>query len=143
MDPLSVMASVVGLSMAAGQVFCIICKVRSGVKYAPQSMDHTMSDIKAIEVSLLAIHKLLQGLGSTSRHRIAMIQVDQLLATLTEAVLTFSELEGLVNPLSMGPEASLAERIKWYWKEDEVSNILTRLGRYKSSLSLMLNIVQW
>jgi len=106
-------------------------------------MDHTLSEVKAVEISLSAIQKFLLGLSSAPRQRITMIQVDQLLATLTEAVLTFSELEALVKPLATDSESSMIERIRWRWKEDDLSRIMIRLERHKSSLSLMLNIVQW
>jgi hypothetical protein len=143
MDPLSVMASVVGLLAAAGQVTSVLSTVKSSIKDAPRSMDHAISEVKAVEISLSAIQKFLLGLSSAPRQRITMIQVDQLLATLTEAVLTFSDLEALVKPLATDSESSMIERIRWCWKEDDVSRIMIRLERHKSSLSLMLNIVQW
>jgi hypothetical protein len=37
----------------------------------------------------------------------------------------------------------MRDRMKLAWKEDTISSILTRLDRHKSSLSLMLTIVQW
>ena len=143
MDPLSVMASVVGLLAAAGQMTSVLSNVKSSIKDAPRSMDHTLSEVKAVEISLSAIQKFLLGLSSAPRQRITMIQVDQLLATNTEAVLTFSELEALVKPLATYSESSMIERIRWRWKEDDLSRIMIRLERHKSSLSLMLNIVQW
>jgi hypothetical protein len=81
MDPLSVMASVVGLLAAAGQVTSVLSKVKSIIKDAPRSMDHTISEVKAVEISLSAIQKFLLGLSSAPRQRITMIQVDQLLAS--------------------------------------------------------------
>jgi hypothetical protein len=137
------MASVVGLLATAGQVTSVLSIVKSSIKDAPRSMDHTISEVKAVEISLSAIQKFLLGLSSAPRQRITMIEVDQLLATLTEAVLTFSELEALVKPLAMDSESSMIERIRWCWKEDDVSRIMRRLERHKSSLSLTLNIVQW
>jgi hypothetical protein len=137
------MASVVGLLAAAGQVTSVLSTVKSSIKDAPRSMDHAISEVKAVEISLSAIQKFLLGLSSAPRQRITMIQVDQLLATLTEAVLTFSDLEALVKPLATDSESSMIERIRWCWKEDDVSKIMIRLERHKSSLSLMLNIVQW
>jgi hypothetical protein len=117
MDPLSVTASVVGLLGAARQIASILYKVQSGLK---------------------------DGIDSAPRRRISMIQVDQLVATLSDAVLTFSELEALVHPLatvSLNP--SLVERMKWVWKEDTIGNIMLRLDRHKASLTLMLTIVHW
>jgi len=143
MDPLSVIASVFGLLTAANKVSSMLFAIISSTKDAPQFVSHIISEVKEVEISLFAIYRLLQGISSAPRRRIALIQLDQLIATLTEAVLTFSELEALVTPIAKQSKVSTTERLKWVLKEDTVSNIVQRLQRHKSSLSLMLNIVQW
>jgi hypothetical protein len=143
MDPLGVLASVVGLLTAAGTVSSILNTIRSNINDAPRLVDKVLSEVNDVEVSLSAVHKFLLGMSSAPRRRIALIQLDQLIATLTSAVLTFSELEALVIPLAVRSEMSIMERAKWAWKEDRVSSIVQRLQHHKSSLSLMLNIVQW
>ena len=72
-----------------------------------------------------------------------MIRVEQVVATLTEAVLTFSELEALITSISEDDGMPLKTRLMFHWKQDIVASIMVRLERHKSSLSLMLNIVQW
>jgi hypothetical protein len=72
-----------------------------------------------------------------------MIRVEQMVATLTEAVLTFSELEALITSISEDDGVPLKTRLMFHWKQDIVASIMVRLERHKSSLSLMLNIVQW
>jgi hypothetical protein len=62
-----------------------------------------------------------------------LIKVDQLIATLTEAVLTFSELEALVTPLAARTKLSAIDRLKWSWKEEEASRLFDRLQRHKMS----------
>jgi hypothetical protein len=143
MDPLSIMCSVVGLIAAARKVSSVLSAIRPSLKDAPQLVSHVLSEVKEVEISLSALHKLLQGITSAPRRRISMIQLDQLIATLTEAVLTFSELEALITPLATQSKVATMERLNWVWKEDAVSNVMERLQRHKSSLSLMLNIVQW
>ena len=144
MDPLSVTASVVGLLGAARQIASILYKVQSGLKDAPRSMHQLLSQLNELKFTFDAVNYLLIGIDSAPRRRISMIQVDQLVATLSDAVLTFSELEALVHPLaadSLNP--SLVERMKWVWKEDTIGNIMLRLDRHKASLTLMLTIVHW
>jgi hypothetical protein len=144
MDPLSVTASVVGLLGAARQIASILYKVQSGLKDAPRSMHQLLSQLNELRYTFDAVNYLLIGIDSAPRRRISMIQVDQLVATLSDAVLTFSELEALVHPLatvSLNP--SLVERMKWVWKEDTIGNIMLRLDRHKASLTLMLTIVHW
>jgi hypothetical protein len=146
MDPLSVTAAVVGLLAAAGQVASVLSKIKSSVSDAPSSIEQTFLYVKELQACFAAVHKFIVGATpgtSASQRRLSMIEVDQLVATLTESVLTFSELELLVTPFGTCPQASMRNRIKWAWKEDVVSRIMLRLDRHKSCLSLMLNIVQW
>jgi hypothetical protein len=143
MDPLSVLASVAGLLMAAGSVSSTLITIGASLKDVPQSVNQVVSEVNDIRTSLSAVQKFLLGLAAAPRHRIAMIQLDQLVATLTEAVLTFSELEALVTPFMASSTMLTMQRVKWLLKDDEVTPLLHRLQRHKSSLSLMLNIVQW
>jgi hypothetical protein len=89
------------------------------------------------------MRQLLSRLGSARRGRIALIQIGQLVATLTEAVLTFSDLETKIPPFAISSNPSLAERVKLARNNDDIIQVVERLQWYKSSLSLMLNIVQW
>lgn len=143
MDPLSVTASVVGLLAAAGQVASVLSKIKSTVSDAPSSIAQTLIHVNELQVCFSAVHKFLVRMSAAPRRRLSMIGVDQLIAILTESVLTFSKLEVLITPFSTCPQASMRDRMKWTWKEDVVSLITLRLDRHKSSLSLMLNIVQW
>jgi hypothetical protein len=143
MDPLSVIASVVGLLTAAKTVTSILSTIKSSISDTPHLIDSILSEVKEVEISLSAVHRFLLDIRKAPTQRRAMIQLDHLVATLTESVLTFSELEALVKPFATGPKTSILERIKWAWKEDAVSGIVQRLERHKSSFSLMLNIAQW
>jgi hypothetical protein len=143
MDPLSILASVVGLLTAAGKVSSILTTISSNIKEAPQHVDDMLSEVNDLKISLSALHKFLLGIALAPRRRMALIQLDQLIATLTESVLTFSELEALLTPFAASSEISITKCAKWAWKEETVSRIMQRLQRHKLSLCLMLNIVQW
>jgi type II secretory pathway component PulJ len=143
MDPLSLSASIVGLLTAASSVASVLLKVKSSISDAPQSMHHALSQVTELRVVLSAIDRLVSGMVVPRNGRLGMIQVDQLVATVTEAVMTISELEAVTEPLSKGSKESILTRIKWAWNENAISSILLRLDRHKSSFSLMLNIAQW
>jgi hypothetical protein len=98
MDPLSVTASVVGLLAAAQQVAAILSKVRSGIVDTPRLIDRLLSQVNELEICLSSVNKLLARINSASTRRISLIQVDQLVATLTEAVFTFSERRSSAYP---------------------------------------------
>jgi hypothetical protein len=137
------MDSVVGLIGAAGKVGSVLLAVKKSLVDAPRLMDQMLSQVKELKISLSAVQSFLDGASSVPRERISLIRVEQLRATLTEAVLTFSELETLVTSIAKDNGLPITARLMYVWKEDAVTSIMLRLERHKSSLSLMLNIVQW
>jgi hypothetical protein len=146
MDPLSITAGVVGLLSAAGQVVSALSKIKSSMSEAPSSIEQLLLQVGELEACFAAVHKFVAGpnpLTPASHRRFSMIEVDQLVATLTESVLTFSELDTILTSFGTRPDASMRNRVKWTRNEDNISRIMLRLDRHKSSLSLMLNIVQW
>ena len=143
MDPLSVTASVVGLLAAAGKIAFVLSTIRSSLSHAPQSVDQLLSLVRELKICFSSVHNFLIGLSLAPKRRINMIQVEDLVITLTESVLTFSELEALVSPYGGVSGMTILERLKFSWDEDGISSIMQRLDRHKSSLSLMLNIIQW
>ena len=143
MDPINVMTSLVGLLGSAGKVVVILLAVKRSISEAPQLMDQMLAQVKELEISFSAVQSFLLGIRSAPKTRISMIRVEQIVATLTEAVLTFSELEALITSISEDDGMPLKTRLIFHWKQDIVASIMVRLERHKSSLSLMLNIVQW
>jgi len=142
MDPLSVTASIVGLLLAAGQVTSAIITIKSILSEAPRT-DHLLNQVTQVETCLSAIQMLLFSMNSASEQRMALIKVEHLVTTLTQAVLTFSELEALVKKIVTGPRTSVMLYLNWTRKQNKLASIMLRLESHKSSLSLMLSIAQW
>jgi len=142
MDPLSVTASIVGLILAAGQVTSGISTIKSFLSDAPR-VDHHLSQTKEIETCLAAIQNFLSSIESGPKDRMGFIKIEHLVATLTQAVLTFSELEALVKKIVAGTRSALMVRVHWTRKQNRVADIMLRLESHKSTLSSMLSIVQW
>ncbi|KAH8770514.1 hypothetical protein BGZ57DRAFT_436722 [Hyaloscypha finlandica] len=143
MDPLKVTTSIAGLLLAAGQVTSAIFTIKSILSEAPRMVDEILSQIAQIEACLSAIQKLLCKMNSESRQRMALIKVEHLVTSLTQAVLTFSKLEALVNKIITGPRTSLMLRVNWTLNQNKLASIMLQLESHKSSLSLMLSIAQW
>tara|TARA_R110002033_G_scaffold161672_1_gene198313 strand:- start:20 stop:454 length:435 start_codon:yes stop_codon:yes gene_type:complete len=141
-DPLSVLASVVGILAAATKIASALSGIKSSLADAPRSIDHALSQVNGTKIALSAIEKLLQDTGGTLTGQVGMIQVDDLVVTMTEAVLTFDELETLVAPFLGISTVAIRERMKWAWKDDQIESLLVRLDRHKSTLLLMLSIAQ-
>jgi len=145
MDPLSVTASIVGILAAAGKLSELLRSIISTAKDAPQVVAALVCEINEVQAALSSLQTLLTDLSSAPPRRAALIQLDQLIVTLTESVLTFSELETIITPLavSKGQKFPLRTRLKWTRIEDNCLKMVERLQRHKASISLMLNILQW
>ena len=66
--------------------------------------------------------------------------MEQVIVTLTECVITFSELEDV---LGTSKDMGVLDRIKWAMRESKISEIQRRLQSDKSLLTLMLTILHW
>jgi hypothetical protein len=145
MDPLSVTAGIVGILAAAGKVGELLHGTISTTKDAPRVLIALACEVKEVQAALSSLQNLLSDLTSAPTHRTALIQLDQLIVTLTEAILTFSELETTIAPFSLpqGAKLPLKSRLKWTRAESSCVKFVERLQRHKASISLMLNILQW
>jgi len=145
MDPLSVTASIVGIIAAAGKVVELVGPVVRGIKNAPGALRDVYAESTDIQAILSSLQPFLCNLSSVAPARLALIQLDQLIVTFTDAVLAFSELDLLLEPLQAGIGQALPflTRAKWVTKQGRICDIVARLQRHKATLSLMLNIIQW
>ncbi|KAH8716779.1 hypothetical protein GQ44DRAFT_560180, partial [Phaeosphaeriaceae sp. PMI808] len=144
MDPLSVTASIVGILAAAGKIGELLNGTISTAKDAPQVLTTLACEVREVQAVLPSLQILLINLSSAQPHRAAMIQLDQLIVTLTEAALTMSDLEKGIAPFIVPPGSKVPVRVRLRWTraEGNCTKIVERLQRHKASMSLMLNILQ-
>ncbi|KAK4209267.1 hypothetical protein QBC37DRAFT_391391 [Rhypophila decipiens] len=149
MDPLSIAASIAGLLSAAGAVTKALAPYVAAARETPKVAVQVHSEMQSIAVILSALQVLTRNLGSIPMQRAALVQVDHVVAVLTDGVLIFSDLEDVVKSLdSLGDlslsitRLSLRSRLQWAWKESDITSLLARLQGFKLSASLILNILQ-
>lgn len=156
-DPLSVAASIVGIIAVAGKCIKMANEFCSTVKDAPKTITELCEEMQQMQAIVITLQELLNGTRQGKRKKLsqsrsAMISLYNIEATLSGCVLTCDRLNkhlstalGIVNPRH--PEertGTLLDRLKWAWsKEKEAAEILAQLQRHKSSLTLILTIVQW
>jgi hypothetical protein len=104
-----------------------------------------MAAVEQMNIALLSVQELIINRSSVSYERKALIQLDDLIITLTESVITLSELESHISPFAVDSETSLIgwNRLKWSWQERKVSHYVQRIESHKMSITMMLNILQW
>ncbi|KAJ3456356.1 hypothetical protein MRS44_016379 [Fusarium solani] len=136
-DPLSIAASVVGLVAAAGKVYGVLSNFVSTAADAPSSAASVLGTVEQMKLTLSSVQSLIDSIESLDPSRKALIQLDHLSIVITHSVLTISELESIVCP-----KDGLMHRLRWAWSEKRVMGLLPRLESQKSSLSLMVAVLQ-
>jgi hypothetical protein len=138
MDPLSIIASITGILTAAANVSSILGQVKD----APESISDVLTEVNHIKIVITALQTFLDRTRRFAPQRAALIQLDDVVVILTQTVLVFSELQTLVQPLS-ARKLSRWQRLNWTWQQPEAWRLVNQLQRNKTSLSLMLQIIQW
>ncbi|KAK0634190.1 hypothetical protein B0T14DRAFT_87230 [Immersiella caudata] len=148
MDPLSTAASIAGLLSAAVSIGKVLTPYVSAARDTPQVAHHVNAETQSVSIILSALQSLAQNMASVPIQRAALVDVDQVIAVLTSGVFVFSDLEASIGTMthpdssSLGRLASLRSRFQWARKETELTALLSRLQSFKSSISLILGILQ-
>lgn len=143
MDPLTISVSVVGLLGAAGKIASVLTKVIGATKDAPVFAHSILQEVSDISATLGQLQAFLSGTRAGSRSRMAMLMMEQITVTLTNCVMTFSELEELLAPLEKEPPETIRNRIIWASKQTTLAETLQRLQSSKLSMTLMLTTLTW
>ncbi|KAK1834666.1 hypothetical protein QBC39DRAFT_7482 [Podospora conica] len=138
-DPLSIAASVAGLAAVAGKVVKILYNFVSDIDDAPHSARSTLDTVNETRLALEAIRHLVETIESVSAWRKTLISLEHVGLTLSNCIMTLSELEALVV---IDDDASFFQRIHWVRVEGKVQRLLPRLESQKTSLSLMVTVLQ-
>ena len=140
-EPLSVAAGVVGLLAAAAQVSLILTDIVSKTRHAPRECQRTRTDVENIRNVLVQLQLYTTGAKQAPRSNRALIMVDQVAATLASCILTFDELKMFVEGLQRESSIGILDRLRWVTKKSDFEDYQSRLEIHKSSLTLMLSIL--
>ena len=99
----------------------------------PRWANTALSDINAMEHVVACLSRFISGDSAIPEPRAAILQVDWILATVTDAVLIFTELEPLLVP----------GKLAWAYREEKIVKLLRRVQWHESTFSLIFNIFQW
>jgi len=140
-DPLPIIASVSGLIAISAKIASNAKQLYDSGKDAPNSIRRISEEMEQLHLIFGQVQMLLEGQKRPSRSRLTMLPLHHLMTILSSCVLAHS---GLDKKLSEVASASLGARARWaLWKEAEAGEILLELERHKSSLHMMLTIIQW
>lgn len=139
-DPLSIATGVGGLVTAAAQITVVLTKFTKSAISAPHQAKVILTEVKDIDGILSHLKLFLQGLQSSERSRTSLLKVEQVVTVVSDCVLTFLELEMLLDGMKT-EDLDILDRLKWARKESTIMSLIQRLHDHKASLSLVLNIL--
>ncbi|EXL45948.1 hypothetical protein FOCG_11942 [Fusarium oxysporum f. sp. radicis-lycopersici 26381] len=142
MDPLSVSASVVGLLGAGAKITSCLWTFATNARDAPQLARHLVFEVADITAALGSLQAYVRGQAQAPGERGALILLEHVLTTLTGCVTTFSDLQRLMDQLNLSPGMGTIDKMKWARQESYICAIVQRLQNHKSSLTLMLTVLQ-
>jgi len=140
-EALAIAASVAGLLTIASQIYTTVRGLASSIANAPQSAIATLKTIGDMKLALALLKDLIDEIADLPPERKAMIRLDHITITFSHCMATLSELESLV--LDCHSFGNYVDRVIWARREDKVMALLPRLESQKSSLSLMVSLLQW
>ncbi|CVL11192.1 hypothetical protein FPRO06_10026 [Fusarium proliferatum] len=144
-DPLSVAASIAGLISITVEAVKFLSPYVSAAKETPQVAAHVYSEVQSTQIILMGLQSLTKDLKSVNAQHAALIGVNQVVAVLTDGVLLYSELHKELQSLwakDVVEKVPLRGRLQWVWKESTFVTLLNRLQNFKSSMTLVLMILQ-
>ncbi len=139
-DPLSIATGVVGLITATAHVSIILTKFTKSTIAAPKHAQAVLTEVSDIDGILSHLQSFLLGLDSPNISRTSLLKVDRVVTIVSGCVLTFSELEKMLDELKTG-NLDVLDRLKWARKESAIVDLIHKLQNHKASLSLVLNIL--
>ena len=148
-DPLSILTSVAGLVVTSAKIAGIAKQLYNSGKDAPATINRISEEMSQLHLIFAQVQMLLEGHAQKrpSRSRLRMLPLHHLMTILSGCVLAYSSLDKKLSEISgatTGSGLSLGTRVQWaLWKEAEAGLILVELERHKSSLHMMLTVIQW
>lgn len=155
-DPLSLAASIAGLVTISAQIALLAKNLVDTVANAPASVAKIREEMDGMHFVCTEVQLFISKADGRHHAGLTMVTIHNLLTTVTGCVMVCSSIDkalskvsGLDSPDTGTRRTSrtflpVAKRIKWaLYKEEEAQSMIQELQRYKSSLSLMLTIVQW
>lgn len=143
MDPLSIAASIVGITTAAIQASRLLKAFVDGPGEASTSARSILKEVSGIYACLQQLQSFLLGKEMAARSRRSLVMIEQIVVVFTNCVSVFSELEQTLESVQTAEHMRVLDRLKWSMKKNAISKLLIQLQSAKSSMNFMLNILTW
>ena len=141
MDRLSISASVKGL-LAASDAFTDFVNDDSS---APRYLKDLQAEALSTKIILSGLQRYVEKLVSAPRSRAVLIPVEDVVTVMTQLVLLYSEIEDFILSYRAAARIDKYAALTNFDEGQRVvsERLLEQLHRHKTSLSVVLQIIQW
>ena len=143
MEPISAVASIIGIIGAAAKISEILFKIVTSVKGAPKLASSVLQEVSDTSACLSQLQTYLMATKTASRSHEKLLNLDQIVVALSNCVLIFEELEEIVESLEPVEPLQRGRLGQWALKEKAIKDLSTRLLNSKASLNLMMSTLTW
>lgn len=109
----------------------------------PKSARAALDGVDTMRLTLSSIRQLITDPSEVPKERKEMIYVRHIVVLFRQADLSLSKLENIICPTSAGIREKTWDKVKWRLEEKCITAAVQRLESDRSSLSIILDIVQW
>ncbi|KAK6510196.1 hypothetical protein TWF481_004912 [Arthrobotrys musiformis] len=141
-EAIGLAASIVGLIAVGAKLIPWISNVATKISDAPDSVKTVMFQLNEADIIIKAIQAYIREEEPLAASHKSFISLEDLSVALTGCMLAYSGLESHVDFVRIGGKISSFDRGKWILREKEILEVIRALQNHKSSLSLMLTIIQ-
>ncbi|KAL8992409.1 MAG: hypothetical protein Q9169_007125 [Polycauliona sp. 2 TL-2023] len=144
-EPLSLAAGVIGVLTAAAQISSLLVHYMKNSRDAHRSARAVLTEVSDIRIILSHIQLLMLYDEPRARTTLQLLHVGQVVTIIAGCVLTFSELEKLLDGITIRPtqadDMRTLSRLNWARKEGDIFKLIQRLQNHKASLTLILTVL--
>ena len=97
-------------------------------------------EVNDLSTILSQLQCFILGREQCEQTRAALLRLDQLVTIVSSCVLTFSEFRALLDAMKTD-DMHVLDKLKWVRRQDEIKSLTQRLNTHKTSLSLVLDIL--
>jgi hypothetical protein len=140
-DPISFVKGIKGLIKASHDLTKVLTNFTGSMKTAPAQATIALDEINETRSILEEVQNFILGFETADKSRTALIQVNQLVNVITGCVATFSEFGAALDRIASSHTTHKGHASCATWDAEKMAGLVTKLGKHKCSLSLLMTIL--
>lgn len=135
-------SAIVGLLVVGAKLGLTLHNFLASCIDAPIIAESVNSELRDVRFALSKLHPYIKNDSPTPMTLLgaAMTDVHHLSMTLSSCIITFSQLEKIIDKLKLTGKMDTVTRLRWTSYEGSISQLMQRLQHHKLTLTLLVTI---